>query len=73
MANATTAKTARPIIPEADMAQGDFTKEEAKATEEAFNEVFKALPKKKQAEFIGHANDIFLFLAACQRECPSEK
>jgi len=21
----------------------------------------------------GHANDIYLFLAACQRECPSEK
>jgi hypothetical protein len=54
------------------MAQGDFTQEEAKATEEAFDQVFKALPKKKQAEYLGHANDIFLFLAACQRECPSE-
>jgi hypothetical protein len=55
------------------MAQGEFTKDEAKATEEAFDDVFKALSKKKQMEYLGHANDIFLFLAACQRECPSEK
>ena len=55
------------------MAQGDFTKEEAQTTIEAFDEVFKALPKKKQAEYLGHANDIFLFLEACKRECPSEK
>lgn len=55
------------------MAQGEFTKEEAKATEEAFTEVFKALPKRKQGEYLGHANDIYLFLAACQRECPAEK
>lgn len=55
------------------MAQGEFTKEEAKATEEAFQQVFDALPKRKQQAYVGHANDIFLFLAACQRECPSEK
>lgn len=54
------------------MSQGDFTKEEAAATEEAFQEVFKALPKRKQLDFLGHANDIYLFLAACRRECPSE-
>ena len=54
------------------MAQGDFTREEAKLMEETFNEVFKALPEKKQIEFLGHANDIYLFLAACQRECPAE-
>jgi len=51
--------------------QGDFTQEEAKATEEAFDQVFKALPKKKQAEYLGHANDIYLFLTTCQRECPA--
>jgi len=34
------------------MAQGEFTKEEAKATEEAFDEVFKALPKRKQGEYL---------------------
>jgi hypothetical protein len=54
------------------MAQGDFTQEEAQATIEAFDEVFKALPKKKMGEFIGHANDIFLFLEACKKQCPTE-
>lgn len=29
------------------MAQGEFTKQEAKVTEEAFGEVFKALPRTK--------------------------
>ena len=55
------------------MAQGDFTKEEAKQTEEAFKEVFDSLPVRRRQAYIGHANDIFLFLAACQRERPSEK
>ena len=55
------------------MAQGDFTKEEANEIERVFKEVFDALPKRKQIEFIGHANDIYQFLAACQRECPAEK
>jgi len=55
------------------MAQGDFTKEEAQATEDALKEVFEALPKRRRMEFIGHVNDIYLFLAACKRECPSEK
>lgn len=54
------------------MAQGDFTKEEAAQAEEAFEEVFKALPKSKQGQYLGHANDIYLFLAACKENCPSE-
>lgn len=52
------------------MAQGEFTKSEAKETTEAFKEVFEALPKKKQIEFISHANDIYLFLAAAERAAP---
>lgn len=55
------------------MAQGEFTKEEAAITIEAFDEVFTALPPKKKAEFFGHANDILLFLEACKQNCPSEK
>jgi hypothetical protein len=55
------------------MVQGDFTKEEAEETDKAFTEVFKALSKSKQAEFIGHANDIYLFLGACKKKCPAEK
>ena len=54
------------------MAQGEFTKEEATQTEEDFAEVFRSLSKKKQAEFFGHANDIFLFLDAAKKVAPSE-
>ena len=54
------------------MAQGQATKEEAKATIDAFKEVFEALPKRKQMDFIGRANDIYLFLEAAERSLPSE-
>ena len=54
------------------MAQGEFTKQEADETVAAFKEVFNALPKTKQAVFIGHANDIFLFLEAAKRAAPDE-
>ncbi len=55
------------------MAQGDFTKEEAQETIDAFTEVMKALSKKKQMEFFGHANDILFFLERARREAPNEK
>ncbi len=55
------------------MAQGEFTKEEATATEEAFTEVYKALSKAKQGEFFGHANDIYLFLSAAGKAAPEEE
>jgi len=55
------------------MAQGDFSKEEAKQTEIAVNEIMKAFPKSKVADFIGHFNDIFLFLTACIKNIPNEK
>lgn len=54
------------------MAQGEFTKEEAKAVNEAFGEVMKAFPKKKVPEFFGHFNDIGLFLSAAERAAPTE-
>lgn len=55
------------------MAQGDFTKEEATETVRALDEVFKALPKTKQAAFFGHLNDILLFLEAAKRAAPADK
>jgi hypothetical protein len=55
------------------MSQGEFTKEEAGQTEKAFGEVFEALSRRKQGEFIGHANDIYLFLAAARRAAPGEE
>ncbi len=55
------------------MAQGEFTKEEADETMEAVKEVMQVLTKKKQIEFLGHFNDIFIFLEAAKRAAPTEK
>jgi hypothetical protein len=55
------------------MAQGDFTKEEAKATEEAVKELFDAIPKSKRMGFVGHLNDIYLFLGAAGKAAPNEQ
>lgn len=52
------------------MAQGQVTKEEAKHVEETTLEMFKALSKPKQREYIGHLNDILLFVAAAGRAAP---
>lgn len=54
------------------MAQGEFTKEEAAETEKAFNEVFTTLSRAKKIGFLGHANDIYLFLAAAKMAAPEE-
>jgi len=55
------------------MAQGKFTKEEAVASEEALTEIMKAMPKSKAIDFIGHFNDLFLFLGAAKAAAPPEK
>jgi hypothetical protein len=55
------------------MAQGEFTKEEAAATKRAVDDIFKAIPKTKQFSYLGHLNDIFLFLEAAGRAAPKEK
>ena len=55
------------------MTQGKFSKEEAQASKEALEEVMEAFPKSKVGEFVGHFNDLFLFLDACAVEAPSEK
>jgi len=52
------------------MAQGDFTKEEAKRAREAVNEMFNALTRNKKMEYLGHLNDILLFLEAAGRHAP---
>lgn len=54
------------------MTQGEFTKEEATETEKALEELMKAIPKSKLPEFIGHFNDIFLFLSAAKKVAPNE-
>ncbi len=55
------------------MAQGEFTKEEVKETKTAVGEIYNALANKKKAEFLGHLNDIFLFLQAAEIEAPNEE
>jgi hypothetical protein len=55
------------------MAQGQFTKEECDATEEAVKEIMEGISKAKAREFIGHFNDIFLFLRAAKEAAPNEK
>jgi hypothetical protein len=52
------------------MAQGEFTKEEAKATKDAVEEIFRALTRPKRIEFLGHFNDVLLFLGAAERAAP---
>ena len=52
------------------MAQGEFTKEEAAETEKAVDEMFRAIPKSKQHEYIGHLNDIYLFISAAKKAAP---
>ncbi len=54
------------------MSQGQFTKQEADATEEAVKELFEALSKPKQREFLGHLNDIALFISAAKKAAPEE-
>lgn len=55
------------------MAQGEFTKEEATETLKAIGELYNGLPKSKKGEFIGHLNDISLFIEAAKRAAPDEK
>jgi len=50
-----------------------LTKEEALNCYEACEELMKAFPKSKVAEFIGHFNDLMLFLGEAKNNLPSEK
>ena len=54
------------------MAQVEFTKEEAVKASQSFDEIFKALSRSKQMEYLGHANDVYLFLSAAEKVAPSE-
>lgn len=54
------------------MAQGEFTKEEADRTKEAVEDMFKGIPKTRQMNYIGHLNDILLFVEAAKKNAPNE-
>lgn len=54
------------------MAQGDFTKQEADLVKKVAEEIYLALPKTKRREYLGHLNDVFLFIEAAKRAAPEE-
>ncbi len=55
------------------MAQGEFTKEEAQNTLDTVDDLFTTgIPKSKQMNYLGHLNDICLFLEAAKRAAPAE-
>ena len=51
---------------------GQFTKEEAQEAILTLDEIFNALSRPKQREFLGHLNQVCLFLEAAKREAPTE-
>ena len=55
------------------MAEGEFTKKEAQETMNAFTDILKALSKKNQIEFFGHANSIMFFLERAYRAAPDKE
>lgn len=52
------------------MAQGDFTRAEAKIVKDIVSELFDAIPKTRRFNYLGHLNDVLLFLEACGRQIP---
>lgn len=54
------------------MSETRLTKEEAQNCYEAVEEIMKAFPKSKAGEFIGHFNDVMLFLGEAKNNLPSE-
>jgi len=55
------------------MAQGEFTKEEAVETVKSVEEMFEAISRAKRSSFLGHLNDVLMFIAAAERKAPAEK
>lgn len=52
--------------------QGKFVKAEAQNVIDAAKEIMDAFPKTKKLEFIGHFNDLFLFLEAAKKAAPTK-
>jgi len=60
------------MTEEDEMAQGEFTKQEADATANAFEDIFEALPDTKQIDFMGLAKNIYAFLDAAKKAAPDK-
>lgn len=55
------------------MAQGDFTKVEGERVYEILNEMFEGIAKTRRMEYLGHLNDIGLFISAAIRAAPQKE
>lgn len=53
--------------------ENKFNKEEAQECYDALDEIMKGILKTKAGEFIGHFNDIFLFLNAAKEAAPEKE
>ena len=47
-----------------------FTKEEATETIKAVEEMFEAIPKTRHLDYLGHLNDILLFIESARVAAP---
>jgi hypothetical protein len=54
------------------MAQREFTKSEADESLKALDELFEALPKSRRGQYLGHLNDISLFIGAAKKVAPEK-
>ena len=50
-----------------------LNKEEAENCYEAVDEIMKAFPNSKVGEFIGHFNDVLLFLGEAKKNLPEKE
>lgn len=55
------------------MSQTDFTLENVDNCSKAAEEMFDAIPKTKRFGYLGHLNDILLFLGGCKKVIDSGK
>lgn len=56
-----------------EMAQGEFTEEEAQRIREVVEEMFKGIPKTRQIGYVGHLNDVLLFVSAAEKQMDEVK
>jgi hypothetical protein len=61
-----------PAELEEEMAVGDFTKQEADIVYKCIEEMFDAIPKSKQMDYIGHFNEALVFVTKAKRNAPDE-
>lgn len=54
------------------MSLGDWSKEEAGTCRELVDQMFLALPKSKRMEYIGHLNQVLIFLSEAAKHAPGE-